>query len=332
MILALIDCDPNSASTGGNLLVNAANRGSVEIIDKLIDLNVDFSIQDEHGWTPLQLARQNGHTATVALLFKRGAVAGSRPEKWVSTLAPIKLFDDGIGLEHSGEESHACMIMSNHPVPAGMERFYYEINVDPNVGEAPICELAVGFTTKATKVDRVLPGLTNPTAKSWALHGDMGGLFVNGRNINENFERIAKTTFSKGNTIGCGIIYASQDVIEASIFYTLDGKALGVGFDGQIIGRMYPTIGISEAMKCTVNWGLESSGAIHGPGTADGTDTGAQPFMWKPANKKWNLESVKVSAEERAARLRLKEEEVEINEQEEEAEKAKSDEPLEERV
>lgn len=152
---------------------------------------------------------------------------------------------------------HACQIISNHPVPAGINTFYFEVSIDPSIGKNSVCELAIGFTTHPSRLDNYLPGWWSIGSVSWAFHRDVGGFSTNNRKISEAFR---DHTFSKGNTIGCGIIYDAAGVgIEGKIFYTKDGKALGVGFDSGVIGRLYPTIGIFVAIKCTVNWGPDSA-------------------------------------------------------------------------
>ncbi len=50
LVLALIDRDSAAAAQDTNLMTNAALRGSIKVIDKLIDAGADPSKQDEHGW------------------------------------------------------------------------------------------------------------------------------------------------------------------------------------------------------------------------------------------------------------------------------------------
>lgn len=50
LILALIEHDVETASSDGQLMINAAIHGSVRVIARLLDLEVDATQQDEHGW------------------------------------------------------------------------------------------------------------------------------------------------------------------------------------------------------------------------------------------------------------------------------------------
>lgn len=180
-------------------------------------------------------------------------------------------------------------------MPAGIESFYFEVAIDPEVGKGPTCEFAVGFTTQRSHLDNSLPGLFGARTSSWGFHGDIGCLCTTSKNTKTFSEAFGQhATFGKGNTIGCGVVYTSDDGLEGSIFYTKDGEALGVAFESSIIGRLYPTIGMSEAVKCTANWG-------HERGTMPGNE--GKPFQWQPANAgEWNIETVKASAKERIGR------------------------------
>jgi ankyrin repeat protein len=65
----------------------AAQCSRVEVIQRLMEVGVDFSSKDEAGWTPLALAASNGREDIVDFLLERGAtIAG------LDTSKPIKPF------------------------------------------------------------------------------------------------------------------------------------------------------------------------------------------------------------------------------------------------
>ena len=50
LILEFIDLDPLTAIHSSQLMASAAIRGSVKVIEKLIELGADPTKHDEHGW------------------------------------------------------------------------------------------------------------------------------------------------------------------------------------------------------------------------------------------------------------------------------------------
>ena len=103
IITALVDHDRETAAKDTELMAIAAVKGSTEVIEKLLDARAHPSQQDEHGWTPLQLAKQYGHIDVATLLTKRGAEVGSRPSRWSTENEKIQVSGDGCGLEYVGE-------------------------------------------------------------------------------------------------------------------------------------------------------------------------------------------------------------------------------------
>ena len=163
--------------------------------------------------------------------------------------------------------------MANHPIPAGIERFYFEVEIKPDRGRDKYLFNAIGFATQPARLE-AMPGWYNPIAPSWAFHGDDGRLFANS---NESYRDYAEP-YGKGATIGCGIIY--QNSVDGHVFYTRDGEPLGVAFDKSVRGRLYPVVGMSEPAVLAANWG---------------DDVDGRPFLWAPANKgSFDLEAVRV--------------------------------------
>ena len=103
IIVALVDHDRETAAKDTQLMAIAAIKGSTKVIEKLLDARAHPSKQDEHGWTPLQLAKQYGNTDAATLLAKRGAEVGSRPSRWNIENDKITVSGDGCGLEYVGK-------------------------------------------------------------------------------------------------------------------------------------------------------------------------------------------------------------------------------------
>ena len=144
-----------------------------------------------------------------------------------------------------------------------------------------------------------MPRWYNPTAPSFAYHGDDGRLF--GNSISSTREYAGP--YGNGDTIRCGVIY--NDGIEGMIFYTRNGqpqgmvlstnfisplslhkltRRVGPAFDKNVKGRLYPVIGMTAPTVIKVNFGH---------------DFESMPFKWELGNKgKYDLNAVRISKEE----------------------------------
>ena len=165
------------------------------------------------------------------------------------------------------------MTLANHPIPAGIERFYFEVNIKSDFGRDKDLLIAVGFATQPARLNG-MPGWSNPIAPSWAFHGDDGRIFANSDESLMNYA----APYGKGATVGCGVIF--QNGVDGNVFYTRDGEPLGVAFDKSVRGRLYPVVGMGEPAAIVANWGDDVEG---------------RPFKWAPANDgSYDLEAVKV--------------------------------------
>ena len=165
------------------------------------------------------------------------------------------------------------MILANHPIPAGIERFYFEIEILSDPEKDQDTSNAIGFATQPAKLNS-MPGWFNPIAPSWAFHGDDGNLFANS---NESLRKYAEP-YGKGGTVGCGVIF--QNGVDGTIFYTYNGESLGVAFDQSVRGRLYPAVGMWDSAPISANWGDDAEGS---------------PFKWAPANAGlFDLEDIKM--------------------------------------
>ena len=111
IIIALADHDRETAAKDTQLMTTAAIKGSTKVIERLLDARAHPNKQDEHGWTPLQLAKQYGNTDAANLLAKRGAEVGSRPTRWNTEDEKIEVSEDGCKLEYVGEREYFSMII-----------------------------------------------------------------------------------------------------------------------------------------------------------------------------------------------------------------------------
>ena len=225
VLLTLIDHDPSGAANSQELLAAAAINGSVKILEKLLDLKADLNKPDQYGWTPLVLAQQYQRTEAASFLSRRIAQVGTRPSAWTYNY-PVRwtqISDDGCSLVHTS--GRRLCIMANHPVPAGLGKYYYEIEISKagqDVGgpdlDNPI--LAIGFCTSSAHL-LVFPGWPKsdvPNSRSWAYHGDDGGLFSS--SSSGALRHLPR--FGPGDVIGCGL---NDD--EKKIFYTKNGQLIG---------------------------------------------------------------------------------------------------------
>ena len=259
----LIDAAPAEAAVSRSLLATAAIYGSVTVLEKLLDVKADFNEPDQYGWTPLLLARQFQRDEAVELLSRRAAHIGLKPSCWTPTPGEesVTVEEEGLRVIHSGEKM--LCILADHPVPAGLSRFYYEIEVlrpkpggidsnavngtstaqqatpppEPQTSseetQPPV--LALGFSTVEANLLQFpgWPSTTAPNALSWAYHADDGGLFTSYQN---KVIRAVKNMepYGFGDTIGCGV-----DFSEGKIFFTKNGER---------IGMCYPTLNVTLAL------------------------------------------------------------------------------------
>lgn len=99
----LIDHDHETARTESDLIFTATIKGSTQAIEKLLGAGAPPNQQDEHGWTPLQLAREYGNIDTAKFLSQRGAEVGSKPSAWVNEIKKLQMSEDGNELKCVGD-------------------------------------------------------------------------------------------------------------------------------------------------------------------------------------------------------------------------------------
>lgn len=135
-IAHLVDASVNEAKENKLLLATAAIHGSILILQKLANAGVNFNIPDAYGWTPSQLASQFGHTEAESWIRQSIARKALRPTQWTSHkgLKGTTILQDDGRVSHPGETS-VC-ISADHPAPAGLSFYYYEVEIlDAETGE-----------------------------------------------------------------------------------------------------------------------------------------------------------------------------------------------------
>ncbi|KAL3830314.1 hypothetical protein ACJIZ3_019116 [Penstemon smallii] len=133
------------------------------------------------------------------------------------------------------------VVQANFPAPSKQLLYYFEIHVK-NAGAKG--QIVIGFTTPSFKLPRQ-PGWE---ANSYGYRGDDGMLY-RGHGNGETFG----PTFSTGDTVGCGINYASQE-----FFFTKNSAVIGSVYK-DIKGPLFPTVSVhSQHEEVTVNFGKQS--------------------------------------------------------------------------
>lgn len=135
-IAYLIDACVDEAKENKLLVTTAAIQGSIRILEKLAKVGVNLDLPDAYGWRPIQLASQFGNTEAAKFIQRSLASRALRPMKWTleGESETTTLQDDGLWVQHQGNLRLA--IFADHPVPAGLSMYYYEIEMlDPETGE-----------------------------------------------------------------------------------------------------------------------------------------------------------------------------------------------------
>ncbi|CAM8989204.1 unnamed protein product [Rhodiola kirilowii] len=151
--------------------------------------------------------------------------------------------NDKLSVQYTSVNLHGHdvgVVQANCPAPVKRIVYYFEMTVK-NAGVKG--QVAIGFTTDSFKKKRQ-PGWE---ANSFGYHGDDGVLY-RGHGRGDPFG----PTYTTGDTVGCGINYASQE-----IFFTKNGTEVGKT-SKNIKDPLYPTIAVhSQNEEVSVNFGKE---------------------------------------------------------------------------
>ncbi|ERF74527.1 hypothetical protein EPUS_08938 [Endocarpon pusillum Z07020] len=233
-IVHLVGASENEAKQNSLLLTTAAIHGSVQVLEKLAHVGVNLDLPDAYGWTPSQLASQFGHAEAALFIKKSLARRALRPTRWTlgSDSKKTTLQDNGQWVSHQGDLR--LSILADHPVPAGLSVYYYEIEMldpetgkshdTPTAGDEAMAIIALGFCTSSAKLIE-FPGWPPkpiaPNVQSWAYHGDDGGFYASDE---KKWPRQYGKHYGPGDTVGCGLEVDSQ-----RIFFTRNGVHIGKG-------------------------------------------------------------------------------------------------------
>lgn len=272
-IMLLAEHDPCAAKAEIELLQTLIINDSPRVVRKLLELGVDPMLEDFHGWNSLQLAEQYERTEICNLILQQKRVS-LRPTKFIAKPSKCYILSpDGLEIEKVQNKDLVSSYMSNdsqtmitnHPIPASDERYYFEMSIEAKDNctiQNPI--FVIGICQKTNDpLSGWHPGWSKLGMNSWGYHGD-DGLFFNRSASFEPKCADQDTTYRYGDTVGCGI-----ELKKRTVFWTRNGRRLVEAGFHNVHGQLYPAVSVKDFGKVKVNLG---------------NDPVNNGFMWAPGN------------------------------------------------
>ncbi|KAI1427677.1 ankyrin repeat-containing domain protein [Xylaria sp. FL1777] len=249
-IFHLIEKDPEAAKDDAELLSLCAANGSIRIIGQLQAIGADFSLRDQYGWTPLELARKYQRIDVEQLLKKQIAWKGLLPSRWNRSDLKDTISEDGLKIAYTNER-RIC-VTTDRPLPAGLDDFYFEITHEllETQHKTDYPEFAIGFCTlhgHTIEFPGWPPEDRAKSAASWAYHSDNGGFYCS---TGDGLPTFADSNYRyrTGDTVGCGV-----DLTMGKIWFTKNGELLKHSYR-DVHGRLFPVVGLRHSVRFTTNF------------------------------------------------------------------------------
>lgn len=145
----------------------------------------------------------------------------------------LDVLSDGLKVSYKGpgrEEKDAASVRTDVCIPThGIGLYYYEISIRD---QGDTGRIGLGLCDRNVKLEK-MPGWENG---SYAYHGDDGLLFRS--------TGVAGVPYGPGYGTG-DVIGCCWDVVDNVVFFTKNGKNLGVAFRN-LNGQYYPTVGMQS--------------------------------------------------------------------------------------
>ncbi|CAM9414328.1 unnamed protein product [Chrysoparadoxa australica] len=124
---------------------------------------------------------------------------------------------------------------------------YFELEILPGAVDSQLQCVVIGLSSSGFCLRGKMPGWDSA---SYGYHGDDGGIF----HSNGTMQRQYGEPFGPGDTVGAGVDYSNGDGKRGNIFFTKNGRNLGVAF-ADVTGAFYPTVGIDSSAPVRLNLG-----------------------------------------------------------------------------
>jgi hypothetical protein len=224
---------PIPRSLGPTILSLGAYFGSPLICHQVVKFDGQLAqVVDRHGWTPLMLALQNRHHEVARILFpfdkanksdslvtNRGGEYGHRPSGWEQSPTELKTSDNlELELRDDCRIKTVAPQLSNHPIPFGVSRFYWELRLV----EGRKTTVGIGVSDESQPSRFCHATWYYEPRRMWVYrqHGRVKGR-VRDWTRSKMF-RVPGPKYSQGDTVGCGV-----DFVKGVIFFTKNGVLLG---------------------------------------------------------------------------------------------------------